>query len=608
MVTLRTGLRTGKGKTMLAAAALCVAVSACGSGVHTGAKLADASAAVAAAASNAVTVSPLPGAPDVSPQTQISFLGAKGMKVLSVHAVGSKSGYHPGRIEAYSTGTGESFLPTRRFTAGETVAVNARVRIGTHEESVGTTFKVEPEVPEPTTPFPAHPSDAAEIQHFHSAPGVTPSTVEVLTPASSEVPSGDFFLDPYQGTGSPGPMIVSRTGRLIWFHSLPRGYYSTNFHVQTYDGQQVLTFWQGRILKLGFGQGEDEIYNSSYEKIGTVKAGNGYHADLHEFRITPEGTAWIDAFVPDRENLSAEHGASDGVVNDSVIQEIDVKTGLVMWEWDALGHIPLSDSKSKPSETTYPWDAYHINSIDPRGGDELLISARNTWTLYDLNIHTGAFDWRFGDGDSSSFTLGEGVKFYYQHDAEWEPGGDISVFDNGSSPKVQSESAGLLLHVEEGRHQVSLAKRFVNPQRPLLASSQGNVLRLTGEDWVVGFGELPDFMVFNAKGSVIFDATLGQNVQDFRTYFAEWKGTPKQPPAIAVEGGTVYASWNGATEVASWRVLAGSSKSSLAPIATAQASGFETAIPASGASGYVEVQALSASGQVLGTSAASTVS
>ncbi|HEY1688681.1 MAG TPA: arylsulfotransferase family protein [Solirubrobacteraceae bacterium] len=553
----------------------------------------------------------MPGTPDASPATQISFLGGPGTKVLYVHAVGSLSGYHSGRLEAYSTGTGESFLPTRGFTPGETVAVNARVRVGKHEESVGTNFKIAREAVESTAPFPAHESDPAEIQSFHSAPSLKPSSVQVLTPAQPGAASGDFFLAPYQGTGAPGPMIVNGEGQLVWFHPLPKGEDSTNFHVQTYEGQQALTWWQGHVLKLGFGQGEDVIANSSYQKIATVKAGNGYKADLHEFRITPEGTAWIDAFDPIHMSLSADGGSSNGVLSDSVIEEVDIKTGLVMWEWHALGHIPLSNSHSKPSKSSYPWDAYHINSIDPGSEGNLLISSRNTWTLYDLMIHSGAFKWRFGNGAASSFKLGEGVKFFWQHDAEWQPGGLISLFDNGASPAMEKESSGLLLRPEESKRQVTLVKRFVNPNRTLLAASQGNVLNLKDGNWLLGYGELPDFTEYNAAGVVLFEASLGENTQDFRTYFGPWSGHPKQAPAIAVAAGSsgpvLYASWNGATEVASWKVLSGSSTSSLTPIASAPRSGFETTIPVSGASGYVEAQALSSSGKVLGTSAAAQV-
>ena len=549
-----------------------------------------------------MTVSPLPGTRDASPDTQISFLGGKGTVVLRVHAVGSRTGYHEGRLEAYSTGTGESFLPSRRFRPGETVAVYALVREGGHEHNVGTTFKIAHPAAERTVGFPHRPGDPGAVQRFRSAPRLTPTKVKVITPARKGAAEGDFFLAPYQGAGKAGPMIVDRSGGLIWFHPVPAGESATNFQVQSYEGKPVLTWWQGHILKLGFGQGEDVIYDSSYRKIATVKAGNGYLADLHEIRLTPEGAAWIDAFYPVHMGLAREHGSKQGVLTDSVIEEVDVKTGLVMWQWHALGHIPLSASHNPAPATSYPWDYVHINSVDPGKRGDVLLSSRNTWTLYDVSLHTGAFNWTLGDGGSSSFKLGNGVRFYWQHDAEWEPGGDISLFDNGASPAKEKQSSGLLLHLDRKARSVSLVKRFVNPSRRLLAASQGNVERLPGGTWLVGYGELPSFTEFDSAGHVLFDATLGRNVQDFRTYESPWSGRPYEPPALAAQatGGGVTAemSWNGATEVASWRLLAGSSPTSLTPVANATRTGFETTVRAPSAR-FVEAQALSASGTVI---------
>ncbi len=240
-------------------------------------------------------------------------------------------------------------------------------------------------------------------------------------------------------------MISEQNGSLVWFHPLPAGEESTNFQVQSYEGKPVLTWWQGRIIEVGFGEGEDVIYNTSYQPVAHIRAGNGYKADLHEIRLTPQGTAWIDMFDPIHLNLSSLHGSSDGVVNDSVIEEIDIKTGLVMWEWHALGRIALSESHNPVPAGGSPWDYIHVNSVDPGpSGEDVLLSARNTWTLYDVNLHTGGFDWRLGDRDSS-FRLGPGTRFYWQHDAEWQPGGLISVFDNGSDPPKEKQSRGLLL-------------------------------------------------------------------------------------------------------------------------------------------------------------------
>ena len=169
----------------------------------------------------------------------------------------------------------------------------------------------------------------------------------------------------------------------------------------------MLTWWQGRILELGFGQGEDEIYNTSYQPVAHVRAGNGYRADLHEFLLTPQGTAWIDAFDPVELDLTSIGGSAHDVVNDSIVQEIDVKTGLVMWEWHALGHIPLRDSYSADARTRANWDYVHVNSIDPGTDGDVLLSARNTWAIYDVNMHTGGFIWRIG-GKLSSFKRGPG--------------------------------------------------------------------------------------------------------------------------------------------------------------------------------------------------------
>jgi Arylsulfotransferase (ASST) len=609
---------------VLAAALLAVAFSSCGASDPSSASVAFGdSAEVAAAAANAVTVSPLPGTPDVSPDTQISFLGSAGTQVAAVRVVGSRSGVHPGRLQAYSTGTGESFLPARPFVTGERVSVHALVGTGTGTptQAVTTTFTVAHQAAVSQEEFPRNPGDPHAVQHYLSAPTLTPSTVTVTTPARAGAASGDLFLAPYQGLGTAGPMIAEPNGALVWFHPLPAGESATNFQVQTYAGQPALTWWQGRIIRVGFGEGEDVVYNSSYQQIATIRAGNGYRADLHEILLTPQGTAWIDAFDPIHMNLGSVHGSTHGILLDSVVEEIDVKTGLVMWEWHALGHIPLGDSLNHVSGGEYPWDYVHINSISPgpegqAGGaglnqpGDVLLSSRNTWTLYDVNMHTGGYNWLLGDGGHSSFKLGPGVHFYWQHDAQFQPGGLISLFNNASDPPKERESSGLLLRPDFSSHTVTLVKRFTNPSHsPLLASSQGNTLSLPGGDWLLGYGGLPNFTEFDASGHVLLDGTLGKNVQDFRTYLSPWSATPTTAPAIAVQAGTagagtatVEASWNGATAVASWQVLAGASAESLAPVATAPRQGFETTIHVSTTEPDLAVRALSASGQTLGVS------
>jgi Arylsulfotransferase (ASST) len=595
---------------LLAALTTTVALCACGGTPAATSAVLDSSGAVSAAADNPVTVSPLPGTRDASPATQISFLGGPGTQVADVQVVGSRSGTHTGILRAYSTGTGESFLPAHSFFAGERVTVHALVGTGTPRLQSTTSFTIAHQASVSQKEFPITAGDPHAVQHYSSAPGLTPSTVSITTPAKPGATAGELFLAPYQGEGSPGPMISEQNGNLVWFHPLPAGEQATNFQVQQYEGRPVLTWWQGRIIRVGFGEGEDVIYDSSYRRVAEVRAGNGYQADLHEIRLTPEGTAWIDAFDPIHMNLSSVHGAAGGILTDSVVQEIDVKTGLVMWEWHALGHIPIGESKNPVLRSGYPWDYVHINSADPGSAGDVLLSARNTWTLYDVDIHSGGFRWRLG-GSHSSFKLGPGTPFYWQHDAEFQPGGLISMFDNGSDPPKERQSRGLLLAPDTANHTLSLVRQFVNPTKTLLAESQGNALSLPGGNWLLGYGRLPNFTEFDASGHVLLDGTLGSNVQNFKSFLAPWSGQPTTPPSlVAKPGGTgtvaVAASWNGATNVASWRVLAGSSPVTLTPVSTAAKRGFETAIslPAAVAGPYMAVQALDGSGAVIGVSPA----
>jgi len=243
---------------------------------------------------------------------------------------------------------------------------------------------------------------------------------------------------------------------------------------------------------------------------------------------------------------------------------------------------------------------------------DVLLSSRSTWTLYDVDLHTGAIVWRLG-GSHSSFKLGAGTRFYWQHDAEWQPGGLISVFDNGSDPPKEKQSRGLLLDPNTSDHTVTLVKQFTNPSKTLLAESQGNLLNLssgenTSGNWLMGYGGLPNFTEYDHSGHVLLDGTLGKNVQSFRTYLAPWSGHAPGAPSVAVDTSgaapRVSVSWNGATEVASWRVLAGPAPSVLAPVASAARAGFQTTIAMPRAAAYVQVQALNSAGAAIGTSTA----
>jgi Arylsulfotransferase (ASST) len=555
-----------------------------------------------------LAVSPLPDSYDASAHTQISLLGAPASEISNVRVSGSVSGSHSGRLLAYSQGDGASFVPSTAFVEGEAVTVRGSLKVGSGTQPFAYHFVVARQSPIDYTAAPAAnpPHDYNEMQHFHSRPELEAPVVVVTARSASSAP-GELFAAPYAGPGPSGPMIFEEDGNLIWFHPLAKHTESTNLQVQQLGGQPVLTWWQGRIPPQGFGQGEEMIYSTSYQQIGRVHAGNGYLADLHEFHITPRGTALLTVFDPIYCNLSSVGGRSSGSVTDSSFQEIDIKTGLVRREWNALDHIGLGESYSSPanSDAEWPFDYFHLNSIDQLANGRTLISARNTSTLYELNTTTGQVLTHIG-GKHSTVKLAAGAATAYQHDASALSGDEISVFDNGGVPKVHSQSRGLVLAVNAQAHTDSVVAEYRHSAPPLSAGSQGDMQTLEDGNVFIGWGAEPYFSEYSAQGQLLYDAHMHGSYQSYRSFRFPWTGAPSEAPAIAAarsaSATTVYASWNGDTRTASWRVLAGPSAAQLTSVASAPRDGFETTVTVPAAEPYVAVQALSAEGAVLGTS------
>ena len=567
------------------------------------ASLAGAASALAGAT---VTISPLPGTPAALPQTQISFLGAPARTLHSVSVVGSISGRHSGQLRSYASEPGSSFVPVRPFVPGERVTVRARWTPSAHQRrSLSDAFTIAQPGAVAQTQFPTTPGTPADVQSFLSEPSLHPPKVTVRQSASAASAAGLVFAAPFQGPGQYGPMIFDSTGELVWFRPLPAGEDATVFGTQLYRGKNALTWWHGKTLALGYGLGQDVITNANYKTVAVVKAGNGLQADEHELSVTPQGAAWVLAYSPVMSNLSSAGGPSSGSTLDGVIQKIDIHSGLVMWEWHSLGHVDVAESYSNvPGNPANPYDYFHINSLTPDSHGNLLISARNTWALYELSAHSGKIAWRLG-GKKSTFKLAPGAQFAYQHNALRVSADEISVFDDEGAPPVNPPSRGELIKLDLKAKTATLAAQFVRSPA-LNTPCCGNAQQLPGGNWMVGWGGLPNFTEFNAAGQVLFDAQFPAGEFSYRVYRQPWSAQPTgyEPAVVARRVGSanaVYASWNGATTVSSWQLLTGPSKSHLKAVSTTPKSSFETTIPAPPAAFY-EVRALSASGRVLASS------
>ena len=465
--------------------------------------------------------------------------------------------------------------------------------------------------------------ETVEVQEFVTRPDLQPPVISVEVAA--ETTPGLVFLAPKQADAQSGPLIVDDEGEVVWSQPVEDAA-AADFRVQTYRGEPVLTWYEGTSDD-GYGNGEFVIADTSYREIARVAAGNGLAGDLHEFQLTEAGTALILAYRPGTADLTALGGPAAGHVLDNIVQEVDVATGQVLFEWNAGDHVPVTDTyrelvpdaaatddeRDEDGSEAAPLDWFHVNSVG-EDGDALLVSARNTHAVYAVDRATGEVRWTLG-GKSSDYAMGDGTTFAWQHDARRLADGTISLFDNQASPPIGEQSRGLVLELDDTAGSATLVRELVHPDG-VLAGSQGNTQVLADGSVVVGWGSEGRVTEFDPAGEVVFDATWAP-ADSYRVYRMPWTARPETVPDVVARqvGGEdadsgadsdaveVYVSWNGATDVAEWRVVEAGT--------TAAKDGFETRIEveagALSAGDLVTVEALDATGAVIGTSAPTAV-
>ena len=371
-----------------------------------------------------------------------------------------------------------------------------------------------------------------------SATLTAPPPVTVLTQGADNH-NGDIFITPTGDTTTyaNGPEIIDNQGHVIWFHAVPAGLTASDFRVQRYDRQPVLTWWQGTGLG-GLSSGTDYIYNDRYQQIGTVNAGNGYSADGHEFLITPWNTALILAYATATADLTSIGGPADQTVIDGIVQEIDIRSGKVLFQWNSADHVPYSESEQPlPASASTPWDWFHVNAVHLGPHGSLLIDARNTWTAYDVSRRTGAINWQIG-GKASSFTLqtangqildSAGEIFAWQHDPEYVGHGVYTWFDNESTgTPMLPASRAVYVKLDQ---RTKTATLFASDNQPegQAAASQGNAQTTANGDLFVGWGILPYFSEFSPSGQLLLNAEFPAGVNTYRAYRLPWFAGRQQP-------------------------------------------------------------------------------
>lgn len=461
---------------------------------------------------------------------------------------------------------------------------------------------------------------ACQTVTFHSEPTLTPQRVcmnlGVRTHATGS--GGYLFLTPgYAGLG-----IFKDNGTLVWWHPLPAGTpLEDNLSVVRLWGHPYLAVWAGGPQSVGrsyggrfyINEGRVLLFDRHYRQVGTITAGGPFSADridMHEFRITPQGDALIGIDDPVRRTV---HGHAVTVLQ-YVVQKLSliraaggsIQTGRVLFQWDSLQHVPVSASHAPDPGAGRVWDYFHGNSIAQDTDGNLIVSSRNTWGIYKVDVRTGAIIWQVGARGDSQLSR----PWCYQHDVTPLGAGEYSVYDDGGlgygcySNGTWHPSRGVIFRVTGHPARIQLTHSYSH--RPSVHSAYlGSTQQLPGGEVLVDWGTVPTITQYSRSGRVLMDLSLSRD--SYRGFRFPWVGLPSAPPSAAAEihnGGTqVWASWNGSTEVAAWQVLGGATASTMAAIGPpARKTGFETSIVLPRRWPLVAVRALNARGQILATS------
>ena len=456
---------------------------------------------------------------------------------------------------------------------------------------------------------------------FVTQPGLHPPQITTDTPTlTSRLAPGYIFTANFYDlnyppmTGQSGPLILDSSLQPVWFHPVPTSVVAGNLELQSYQGKPALSYWQGFVTNTGATEsGEYTVVNQHYRTVAKLHGVDGWKLTLHEFLIVGND-AWVTANKDVPRNLSKYGGAYNGAIEDSAVQEYDLRTNKLLYNWDALQHIRPDASYATVPTNGFPWDTYHVNSIALSANGDFLVSMRDTWAAYLVNIKSGKIEWTLG-GRHSSFKLASGAEFEWQHDVKLQSGNVVTMFDDhccqltggGTYVAATGSSHSLTLRLNMSAHTATVAAPTYGKDLGITSDYMGNTQPLANGNVIVGWGSTNYISEYTRSGKTqVLGAVLPGSDLTYRAVVEPWVGLPLYPPLGAARSSAgrtmIYASWNGATRVASWRVLATSGAGRLEPVASAARSGFETKIALKRAYAGYEVQALDFAGHVIGTS------
>ena len=240
--------------------------------------------------------------------------------------------------------------------------------------------------------------------------------------------------------------------------------------------------------------------------------------DGHELRELDDGSFLIDSYVPGKADLRRFGGPARAAVVSAEIEELDPR-GHVRWRWRSRQHIGLREtgrwwrnvlSNAKPGLRALPtFDPVHINSIEPRGEDEVVISTRHTDAVYGIRRSTGEIRWKLGGSKTADSlrVIGDPARKLLggQHDARIADDGSLSVYDNGKDRPRRPRVVFYRLRLEAGE-----AAYLGQLNDPAVKASHccGSARQLADGGWLVSWGDNPLVTAFDDRRRIAFRLRL----------------------------------------------------------------------------------------------------
>jgi len=279
-------------------------------------------------------------------------------------------------------------------------------------------------------------------------------------------------------------MMLTNDGTVFWYKSLtnaafdfkelPNGYlhYAQQYQALSWGGGGYVTH---------------EILDENFNPVESIRAGNGYNAECHDFQMLPNGHALVTGYYMTRVDMSkiVTNGNPAALVAGALIQELDAQRNVV-FQWRSWDHYQFTTQWV--NSTAAVISAFHINCVFEDTDGNLIFSTPE-W-VKKISRQTGDVMWRLGGPDNDFTFVGitpqQGTNAFGSHGINRLPNGHVlfyknSTFGPGATSTVQE-------YALDETNKIATRIWTYTPSPAVAGASQGDAQHLPNGNTFIGWG------------------------------------------------------------------------------------------------------------------------